>query len=298
MSFRRRSNAFREARDFYLFVLPWFLGFLAFTVGPIASSVFLSLTKYNIIRPASWVGLQNYQELFADPLFGVSLYNTLYYVVFAVPLSVAVALLLALFLNQRLRGISIYRTLFYVPSIVPAVASIVLWVWILQPQFGLINSGLRFLGIQGPLWLGSPEWSKPSMVLMHAWSSGGAMIIFLAGLQGVPEHLYEAAAIDGANWWARFWNVTVPMLTPTIFFVLVLGIINSFQVFTAAFIMTGGGPVDSTLFYVLYLYRHGFTFLNMGYAAAMAWILFIIILGFTLVQFALARRWVYYEGGR
>lgn len=295
---RRWSNAAREALTFYLFITPWAAGFLAFWLGPVVAAVLLSFTKYNIVRPASWVGLANYAELLHDPLFWVSLYNTVYFVVFAVPLHIVVALLLALLLNQRIRGISVYRTLFYLPSIVPTVASIVLWIWILQPQFGLINTLLRHLGLQGPLWLGSPEWSKPSLILMNTWSAGGAMIIFLAGLQAIPDHLYEAAAIDGAGWWAKFRYVTIPMLTPTIFFLIVLGLINSFQIFTAAFIMTNGGPVDSTLFYVLYLYRQAFTFLNMGYASAMAWILFVIILLLTIVQFALAKHWVYYEGVR
>jgi len=294
----RRGNAFHEAMAFYLFIAPWAIGFLAFTLGPVVAATYYSFTSYDILHAPAWLGLENYGTLLQDDLFWTSLDNTLYYVIFGVPLHVVVALALALLLNQKLRGISVYRTLFFMPSIVPTVASVVLWIWILQPQYGLLNSFLGYLGVQGPAWLGSEVWSKPSLIMMNTWTAGGAMIIFLAGLQDVSEHLYEAAEIDGAGWWAKFWRVTIPMLTPSIFFVLVLDLINSFQVFTAAFIMTNGGPVDSTLFYVLYLYQQGFTYLKMGYASALAWILFVIILLFTLIQFAHAKRWVYYEGER
>lgn len=289
----------REALTFYLFLAPWLLGFLLFTIGPILASAALSFTQYDIVTPPRAIGVANYRDLFAsDRLFGVSLFNTGYYVLFFVPLQIALSLALALLLNLEVHGIPIYRTLFYIPSIVPAVANSILWIWIFQPQWGLLNYGLSLLGIEGPLWLSSIEWSKPSLILMSLWGSGGAMIIFLAGLQGIPQHLYEAAELDGANRWRRFWHVTLPMLTPTTFFVLVLGVIGSFQVFTQAYIMTGGGPANSTLFYMLYLYRRAFVFQNMGYASAMAWILFVIIFLLTVVQFATARRWVYYEGER
>lgn len=289
----------REALTFYLFLAPWLLGFVLFTIGPILASAALSFTQYDIVTPPRAIGVANYHDLFAsDRLFGVSLYNTGYYVLFFVPLQIALSLALALLLNLQVHGIPIYRTLFYIPSIVPAVANSILWIWIFQPQWGLLNYGLSLLGIEGPLWLSSIEWSKPSLIIMSLWGSGGAMIIFLAGLQGIPQHLYEAAELDGANRWRRFWHVTIPMLTPTTFFVLVLGVIGSFQVFTQAYIMTGGGPANSTLFYMLYLYRRAFVFQNMGYASAMAWILFVIIFLLTVVQFAAARRWVYYEGER
>lgn len=289
----------RESLAFYLFVTPWLIGFLAFTIGPVIASFVLSLADYSIVTPPIFKGIDNYLDLFTeDRLFGLSLYNTGYYVVVFVPLQIVLSLILALLLNQKVRGLPIYRTLFYIPSIVPVVANSILWIWILQPQWGLLNFLLSLVGIKGPLWLSSVEWAKPSLIMMSLWGSGGAMIIFLAGLQGIPQHLYEAAEIDGANRWRKFWNITVPLLTPTIFFVLVLGVIGSFQVFTQAYIMTGGGPADATLFYMLYLYRRAFVFHNMGYASAMAWILFLIIFVLTIIQFASARRWVYYEGER
>jgi len=288
----------QEARVFYLFLTPWAIGFLLFGAGPILASLALSFTDYNIVGAPIFNGIENYRHLLtSDDLFPVTFGNTIYYTVIAVPGQIMVAFGLALLLNLKVRAVAVYRTFFYLPSIVPAVASSVLWIWILQPQWGLLNSALHFFGIEGPLWLGSLEWSKPALILMALWSSGGTMIIFLAGLQGVPQHLYEAAMIDGANRWQRFWNVTVPMMTPTIFFTLILGIIGSFQVFTAAYIMTNGGPSNTTLFYLLYLYRQAFNFLNMGYASAMAWLLLIVILLLTLVQLWLAPRWVYYEGG-
>jgi len=286
----------REAITFYLFIAPWAIGFLVFGAGPIIASLALSLTNYNIVSMPLYIGLQNYTEMLAtDQMFATSMVNTVYYTVIFVPSQIVVAFSIALLLNVRVRGVAVYRTFFYLPSIVPSVASAVLWIWILEPQWGLLNSALRFFGIPGPLWLASMDWSKPSLILMALWSSGGAMIIFLAGLQGVPVHLHEAAMIDGAGRWKRFLHVTIPMMSPTIFFVLVLGIIGSFQVFTAAYIMTDGGPNNSTLFYLLYLYREAFNFLNMGYASAMAWLLLLIIMAFTLVQLWLAPRWVYYE---
>ena len=292
----RLTNATREALTCYLFLLPWGLGFLAFVLGPVAASFVLGFMDYEIVTPPRFVGLDNYIELFtADRRFGMSMANTLYYVLVFVPLHIVVALLLALLLNQKVRGIAVYRTLFYVPSIVPIVAGAILWVWILQPEWGMINSTLRMFGIDGPLWLASLTWSKPALILMALWGSGSAMIIVLAGLQGVPQHLYEAAEIDGANRLQRFHHVTLPMLSPTLFFILVLSVIASFQVFTTAYVMTGGGPAESTLFYMLYLYRRAFVLLDMGYAASMAWILFVAVLALTLVQFKLAGRWVYYE---
>ena len=293
---RRLSNAAREALSCYLFILPWGIGFLAFVLGPVVASFVLSFMDYSVVTPPRFAGLDNYYELFVDDdRFGMSMFNTIYYVVFFVPLHMIVALGLALLLNQKVRGMPVYRTLYYVPSIVPVVAGAILWVWILQPEWGLINSLLRSVGMEGPLWLASLTWSKPALILMALWGSGAAMIICLAGLQGVPQHLYEAAEIDGANRWQRFWNVTMPLLTPTIFFILILGIIGSFQVFTTAYVMTGGGPAESTLFYMLYLYRRAFVYMNMGYASAMAWILFVAILVLTIIQFGMANQWVYYE---
>ena len=293
---RHMSLATREAITCYLFLLPWATGFILFVLGPILASLVLSLMRYDIVTPPYFVGLSNFRELFlTDIRFLGSMGNTAYYVALYVPLHMIVALGLALLLNQKVRGMPAYRTMFYIPSIVPIVAGSILWVWILQPEWGLINSLLGIFGIKGPLWLASLTWSKPSLILMALWGSGAAMIICLAGLQGVPQHLYEAAEIDGADRWQRFVRITLPMLSPTLFFMLILGVIGSFQVFTTAYVMTGGGPAESTLFYMLYLYRRAFVFLNMGYAAAMAWILFVIVLVLTIVQFRLANRWVYYE---
>jgi len=296
---RKLSLATREAISCYLFILPWGIGFLAFVIGPVIASLVLSFMDYEIVVPPRWVGIDNFVQLFtADERFGMSMGNTAYYVLFYVPLHMVVALGLALLLNQKVGAMPVYRTLYYIPSIVPAVASSILWVWILQPEWGMLNSLLGMIGIKGPLWLASLTWSKPALILMALWGTGSAMIICLAGLQGVPQHLYEAAVIDGASVLQRFRHITLPMLSSTLFFMLILGIIGSFQVFTAAYIMTGGGPAESTLFYMLYLYRRAFTFLDMGYASAMAWILFLIVLALTIAQFKLANRWVYYEAER
>lgn len=287
----------QETRTFYAFIAPWAIGFLAFTAGPILASLYFSFTDYNVTTPPLFVGLGNYSTLFRhDPIFFTALGNTIYYVAFSVPIDIIVAFALALLLNLRVRFLPLFRTLFYVPSIVPLVASVILWIWLLQPQWGLIDAILRLVGLPGPLWLADPAWAKPALVLMSAWSVGGLMIIFLAGLQGIPEHLFEAAAIDGAGRWSKFRHVTIPMMTPTIFFTLIVTIIAQFQVFVQPFIMTNGGPVDSTLMYALYLYQQAWNYLHMGIASAMAWILLVIVLALTLLQFRLANRWVYYEG--
>ncbi len=297
---RRRGlsrNAVREARDFYLCILPWLVGFSGLTLGPMLVSFYYSLCEYNVLQPPAWVGLANYVSIFTDdPLFWTALYNTAYYTLFSVPLGVAGSLALALLLNQGVRGVRMFRTIFYMPSIIPAVASSILWIWLFNPQYGLVNRALSVVGIKGPLWLADPVWSKPALILMAQWGVGGGMVIFLAGLQSVPRHLYDAAVVDGAGAWQQFRHVTLPMLSPTVFFSTVMGIIGSFQVFTQSYVMTQGGPLNSTLFYVLYLYREAFEFFHMGYASALAWILFVILVGFTALQLRLSRRWVYYEG--
>jgi len=217
--------------------------------------------------------------------------------VLGVPLGMAVSLGVAMLLNARVKGMAFYRTIYYLPAIVPAVASSILWIWVLNPQFGLVNVALqRLFGIAGPQWLQSELWSKPSILLMGLWGAGAGMIIWLAGLKGIPETLYEAAEIDGAGKCAAFRHVTLPMLSPYIFFNLIMGVIGTFQIFTQAYIMTSGGPVDSTLFYAYYLFNNAFRYFKMGYASALAWILFLIILALTLVQLRLGKRWVYYEG--
>jgi multiple sugar transport system permease protein len=294
---RKSRLAQREAKYGYLFISPWLLGFLMFVIIPIIASLYLSFTNYELFKPGtSWIGFKNYIELLTqDRLFWLSLYNTVYYTVFSVPLGIGVALILALLLNRKLYGVTIYRTIFYLPSVTSGVALSLLWVWLFNPTYGLINVLLGKIGIQGPGWISDPKWAKPAFILMSLWGVGGTMVILLAGLQGVPEQLYEAAELDGANWWQKFRHVTFPMISPVIFFNLIMGIIGAFQYFTQAYVMTGGGPVDSTLFYVLYLFRQGFLLLRMGYASAMAWLLFIVILLLTIIQFKLASYWVYYE---
>lgn len=287
----------REALDGYLFIAPWLFGFILWVAGPMVASIVLSLMRWDLFSPPVWVGLENFKQLFRNPLVGVSLWNTAFYTFLSVPLNLIVALATALLLNQQLRFQAWFRTFFYLPSIMPAVANAVLWFWILNPEVGLANALLRMLGLPELQWLWHPATAKPSFILMGLWGTGNTMVIFLAGLQGIPQSLYEAAEIDGANGWQRFRAVTIPMLSPVILFNLVLGIIGSFQIFTSAYLLTNGGPQNSTLFTVLYLYRLGFEQFNMGFASALAWLLFAIILAFTLAQLRLSRVWVYYEGG-
>ena len=285
----------REALLGYLFILPWIIGFLLFTLGPFLSSFYLGFTTYSVLQPGKWIGLTNYVDAFTDePLFWKSLWNTTYYTLASVPLRIVLAFLLALLLDTKVRGLTVWRTLFYLPSVTPLVATTVLWMFLLNPKFGLINYALTGVGLPAIPWLTSPVWSKPALVLMSTWWVGGTMVIFLAGLQGIPEHLYEAAKLDGANGWRRLRHITIPMITPTIYFNLLINFINAFQVFVQAFIMTDGGPLNSTRFYMLYLYDNAFRFFKMGYASALAWILFLIILALTLVMVKTSDRWVFY----
>jgi multiple sugar transport system permease protein len=294
---RRRSRvALIEEMWGYLFISPWLIGFLIFTLGPMLVSLYWSFTKYEFPLPP-WYGVQNYVYAFTqDELFPRSLWNTAYYVIFSVPLGLAASLLLALLLDRKLRGRAIWRTIYYIPSIVPVVVSAFLFSYLFQPDYGLINSLLRQIGIEGPGWFNSVQWVKPTLILLALWGVGGpTMIIFLAGLQNIPTELYEAAEVDGAGRMSKFWHITIPMLTPTIFFNLVTGIIAAFKIFTAAYVATAGGPYYASYFYVLHLFNNFFVNLNMGYASALAWILFVIIMIFTGIQLASARRWVYYE---
>ncbi|MCL5994760.1 MAG: sugar ABC transporter permease [Chloroflexi bacterium] len=281
----------------YLFISPWIIGFLIFTLGPMAVSLYYGLTKYEFPLPPRWVGAQNFIDAFTkDTLFRVALGNTAYYVIFSVPLGLAISLFLALLLDRKIAGRALWRTIYYVPSIVPVVVTAFLFGYLFQPEYGLINGMLRSIGIQGPRWFNSSDWVKPTLILLALWAAGGAtMIIFLAGLQNIPTELYEAAMVDGAGRWSRFWNITIPMLSPTIFFNLVTGIIGAFKVFTSAYVATAGGPNYASYFFVMHLFNSGFRDLNMGYASALAWILFVIIMVFTLIQLKFARRWVYYE---
>ncbi len=285
----------KEALAGVLFALPWILGFLVFTLYPIASSFYYSFTRYNMRSAPLWIGLANYETIFTtDSLFVPGVLNTLYFVAFSVPLNLAASLLIAVLLNNRTFGIRFYRTLFYLPNVVSIVAVALLWQWILDPTFGLINQALALLGVEGPGWLTDAAWSKPSLILMGLWGVGGTVVIFLASLQDVPASLYDAALIDGAGPVRKFRHITLPMISPAIFFNLVMGIIGAFQVFTQAFIMTGGGPSDSTMFYALVIYRKAFWDIQMGYASALAWILLVMILAVTLVVLKLGNRFVFY----
>lgn len=280
----------------YGFASPWLIGFIVFVIGPIVISLVYSFCHYQVLTPPRWAGLDNYRRLFTDdPLFWKSLANTLFYTALAVPTGTVAALALAILLNQPLRGMRLFRTVFYLPTLVTGVAASMLWMWLLQPE-GLLNAVLGAVGIAGPLWLGDEHWSKPSLVLMGLWGVGGSTLVFLAGLQGIPRQLYEAAELDGAGPMRRNLHVTLPLLSPTILFVLLVGVIGAMQVFTPAFVISGGmgGPLDSTLFYVFYLYRKGFEDFQMGYASAMAWLLFAMTLMLTMLLMRLSRRFVHY----
>ena len=287
----------RNLRNGLLFISPWLVGFLCFTLFPFVASLYFSFCDYDILTPPRWIGLLNYRELLTDdPYFVKALYNTLYYTAFAVPIGIVCGVGIALLLNMKVVAVPVYRTIYYLPSIVPVVATSVLWMWLLNPQYGLINALLGRLGLPEPGWIADPAWSKPSLIMMATWAVGGSIVIYLAGLQDVPTELYEAAELDGADSWQRIRYVTLPMLSPVIFFNVVMGLIGAMQYFTQAYVMTQGGPVDSTLFYSVYLFRRAFTYLDMGYASAMAWLLFVLIMVLTVFTFRTASRWVHYSG--
>ncbi len=286
-----------------LFCLPVIVGLLIFMAYPVLASLFYSFTRYSVMKPPEWTGLANYRHLAHDELFWKSLANTGYFAALAVPLGIIVALGLALLLNMKVRGQALYRTFFFVPSIVPLVASSVLWIWLFNPQNGAINALLRpllsSLGMgEPPGWFADPAWSKPAIVLWSLWGVGGSMVIFLAALQDVPAELQEAAEVDGARAWHRIRHITIPFISPQILFVFIMGLIGAFQFFTPAYVMTRGtgGPVDSTLFYSLYLFNVAFSDFKMGYACALAWILFLLIVGCTILIFKTSARYVYYAG--
>lgn len=280
-----------------LFALPAILGLCVFTVGPVVGSFLISLTDWDIGSTAKFIGFGNYKTILTeDPLFTKSLSVTVYYAMGSVPLGLMLAFLVAMLLNQKVRGLSVFRTIFYMPTIVPALANNFLWMWMFNPDFGLLNTFLKMAGLPTSQWVYSESTAIPSLIMMSAWGMGNTMIIFLAGLQGVPTHLYEAVAIDGGNAWHKFWHITVPSMTPIIFFNLIMALIRTFQVFNEAYVMTQGGPNNATLFYVFYLYRTAFTETHIGYAAALAWILFVIIMVLTYVIFKTSDKWVHYEG--
>ncbi len=286
----------RQARWGWLFISPWILGFLVFTAGPMLTSLFLSLHVYDLHK-LEFVGLENYKRLVTvDPIFPISLRVTLLYAVFAVPLGQIASLALAVLLNQKVRGQQLFRTFFYLPSLVPGIATAIIWQWVFNTDHGALNQFLGWFGVHQIAWLQKEGYTLPAFVIMSLWGAGGArMIIFLAGLQGVDESLLEAATLDGASAWKRFRNVTLPLLSPVLFFNLVMGIIGAFQVFDVAYVMTGGGPNNGSRFYALYLFQTAFEQLKLGKASAMAWVLFLILLIITGLQFYGSRRWVYYE---
>ncbi len=278
-----------------LFISPWLVGFLVFTAGPFFSSIWLSFNSYDIVSSPRWVGAANYTTLLHDdPMFWSSLWVTVRYALVSVPLGIFAGVGIALLLNLKVKGQAVFRTIFYLPSIVPTVANVVVFMWILNPEIGLVNGILRRIGIEGPAWLNDATWAPWSLVLMSVWGIGGSMVIYLAGLQDIPAHLYEAATIDGASAFQRMRRITLPLLTPVIFFNLVMGIIGAFQYFTEAFIMTRGGPEGSTSFYALYLFQRAWNYLDMGYACAMAWVVFVIVMVITGLVFRSQKRWVHF----
>jgi len=287
----------REALWGFACASPWLVGFVVFTAGPMLSSIVLSLTSWDLITPLHFVWFQNYRTLVAgDATVWHSLAVTSFYAVLAVPLNTACGLALAILLNQQIKLQRLIRTVFYLPSVVSGVAVALLWEWIFSPDFGVLNALLGYVGIKGPAWLADPRTVIFAFVIMSLWGVGSGMIIYLAGLQGIPTDLYEAAQVDGAGSVRQFWQITVPMLSPVIFFNVIIGIIGALQTFTQAFIMTNGGPNDASLFFMLYLYRNAFQYFKMGYASALAWVLFIYIMLLTLLVIRSSAVWVYYEG--
>ena len=285
----------KEALSGYLFISPWIVGFLFLTAGPMIASFGLSLFNTDLLNTATFIGLGRYVTVLQDRLMMKALRNTAYYTFAMVPLSTTLALTIAVLLNQGIKLQSLWRTIYYLPSVVSGIAVSLLWRWLFQPQAGLFNALLAQVGITGPGWIYSEDWAMPSMIMMSLWGSGGAMVIFLAGLRGIPTALYEAAEIDGAGSIRRFWTITLPMLSPTILFNMVMNIIASFQIFTQAFVLTNGGPANATLTMVLYLYRKGFEQFRFGYASAVAWVLFVVVIIFSFIALRTSRYWVFYS---
>jgi multiple sugar transport system permease protein len=292
---RTSTLAFRRNITGYLFISPFMLGFILWFLIPALIALYLSMHQWNLMSAPEFVGLANFEHLFNDPLLPQALKATFLYTIISVPVGLVLSFGLAMLLNNQLPGIGIFRTIFYLPSIIPAVASAALWAWMFNTEFGLINVIIRMFGGQKIPWLQSPGWALPALIIISLWGVGGAMIIFLAGLQGIPDIYYEAAEIDGAGRWAKLRHITLPLMSPVFFFNLVIGFINSFQVFIAGYLITDGGPVNATLFLVLYIYRTAFRSLNMGYAATMSWLLFFILIGLSFLVFRYIGNRVYYE---
>jgi multiple sugar transport system permease protein len=296
---KRKSKSFgplarRKERWFYILILPWIIGFLIFQLGPILFVGILSFSRYNVIKGISWIGFENFRTMVRDPLVAKTMLNTLYYTIFSVPLGLAFAFFLAVLLNQKIRGVVIFRTIFFLPAVVSGVAVTLLWGWIFNPKYGLINAMLASLGIQGPAWLQSETWAMPAVIIMSLWGVGWMMLIYLAGLQEIPQELYEAAEIDGANRLQRLRHITIPMISPVTFFLFITSIIGSMQVFVPTYVLTRGGPNNATMTISLLTFFSAFLWDKMGFASALALLLFVFIMAITIFQFGLAKRWVYY----
>jgi len=280
----------------YIFILPQIIGMFCFILGPMVASLVISFSRWNLVDPLQWVGFENFRIQFRDPLFWKVVLNTAYYSFVCVPLGIVISLGLALVLNQKIKGVTWYRSVYFIPVVTPMVAVALVWSWLYNPDFGAINTVLNYVGIKGPKWLSDTTWAMPSVIIMSIWKSlGFNMVILLAGLQDVPKQLYEAAGLDGADRWHKFKNITLPMLSPAIFFVMIMSVISSFQVFSQIYIMTEGGPANSTNVIVLHIYNLAFKYWKMGEGCVVGWVLFSIVLSFTLIQFGLGKRWVYYE---
>lgn len=298
--FGSRSMKREERTAAFIALLPWIIGFLVFTLTPFAASLYFSFTRYDVLNPPEWIGLENYERLFTrDRLFPLALRNTFVFAILYVPLHVISALGIAILLNKARNAQGFFRTAFYLPAVTPAVATAYLWIWLLNPNDGVVNTVLRWLNLPAPAWTADPMWTKPTIVISSIWTMGAAMIMFLAALQAVPKDLYEASMLDGSNAWQRTKDITLPLISGVTFFVITVSIISSLNVFTQGYVMfdADGGPENSALFVVMYLFRRAFGsgYFQMGYASAIAWVLFLIILVITVVQFKLADRWVYYE---
>ena len=280
-----------------VFIAPWVIGFGVFLAYPVVASMFYSFCDYSVLGDPVWIGKDNYAELMEDDVFWISLWNTARFAVFALPLGLLFSLGLAALLHVCVIGKATFRAIFFLPSLVPVVANAIVWMWLFNGEYGLLNYGLQLLGVQGPNWLGEVKWAMPALIFMGFWGVGHSVVIFLAAFQEVPVEMYEAAELDGASSLQKFWKVTIPLISPVIFFQFITGIIGVLQVFALPYIMTAGGPVRSTLFYAMNLYDNAFRFLRMGYACAMAWILFLIIVVLTLAAHKISRKYVHYQGG-
>ena len=286
----------RDAKTGYLALSPWMIGFVIFFVFPILATLYFSFTQWTLVEPPIWVGLDNYIRMFTrDPLFVSSLKATTLFVALSLPLKLVLGLLLALLLNLKIPGMNLFRTIFFVPAVISGVAVSLMWIWFLQPDTGVVNTLLSYIGVQGPYWFWDRDWALPSVAIMSIWKVGGAAIIYLAGLQNIPAHLYEAAKIDGANKWRQFWRITLPLLTPTLFFQLIIELIDAFKIFTEAFVITKGGPLKATYFFLYYFYEEAFRNFNMGYASALALFLLLVIMSATVFVYRTSGRWVFYE---